>query len=365
MKKTRYILLFPFSLIFEIITFFRNLLYDWGIFSAVSFNEHVICVGNLAVGGTGKTPHIEYLITLLKNEKKIATLSRGYKRKTEGFMIAFPENSADEVGDEPKQFKTKFPDITVAVHSNRVNGIRQLLQLNPCPNIFLLDDAYQHRRVKAGLSILLTDFSSLFVNDTHLPGGNLRESISGFKRADIVIITKTPEMATNLDLKVYSKEIDIRPHQQLFFSWLKYGQLYYHNDIHFKIDAPQQLFKFHVLLITGIANPKPLTTYIKEYANSVYSKNYSDHYDFTIGDIDELRKIFNNIVGENKIIVTTEKDYMRLLKPNLLDSLTGLPLFILPIEIDFKQKTEEFNDTILRYARTNKFYHSKYSEVDK
>lgn len=365
MRTARYILLFPLSFIYGIITAIRNLLYDWGIFKSRSFREHIICVGNLAVGGTGKTPHIEYLIRLLKPQFRIATLSRGYKRKTKGYMIAFDENTAEEVGDEPKQFKTKFPDITVAVDANRVNGINELLKLKEKPDVILLDDAFQHRSVKAGLNILLTDFNNLFVHDSMLPGGNLREYKSGFTRADIVVITKTPERISNLDLKVYSKEINVRPYQKLFFSWLKYGDLYYFSDPAFKVDVPQQLFKFNVLVLTGIANPKAMITYIKEYANTIQHKSYGDHHDFSVADIEELRKLFNNIAGENKLIVTTEKDFMRLQKPELMDALTGLPLFVLPIEIDFKNKTKEFNETILRYARTNRIYHSKYTPGNK
>ncbi|MBC7865856.1 MAG: tetraacyldisaccharide 4'-kinase [Bacteroidia bacterium] len=365
MQKARYILLFPVSFIYGIITAIRNLFYDWGFLKSNTFKEHVICVGNLSVGGTGKTPHIEYLINLLKNEKRIATLSRGYKRKTKGFMIAFDENTADEVGDEPKQFKTKFKDIVVAVDSNRVNGIKKLNKIKDKPDLYLLDDAFQHRSVKAGLNILLTDFNDLFVNDSMLPGGNLREYKSGYKRADIIIFTKTPERVSNLDMKVYSKEIQMKPYQKIFFSWLKYGDLYYYSDFNFKIDIPKQLFKFNVLVLTGIANPGPLVTYVKEYANQTVQKSFGDHHDFSVADIGELRKLFNTIAGENKLIVTTEKDYMRLLKPELMEALTGLPLFILPIEIDFKKNTEEFNETILRYARANTFYHSKYSAGNK
>jgi tetraacyldisaccharide 4'-kinase len=360
-QKARYILLYPVSLIYGIITAIRNMLFDSGILKSHSFKEHIICVGNLSVGGTGKTPHIEYLIKLLKEECSVATLSRGYKRKTSGFMIAFDENTADEVGDEPKQFKMKFPEITVAVDGNRVRGIKELLNQKNKPDLFLLDDAFQHRSVKAGLNILLTDFNHLFVHDHMLPGGNLREYKNGFKRADIIILTKTPERASNLDLKVFSKEINLLPYQKLFFSWLKYGELYYYSDVNFKFDIPNHLFKFNVVVLTGIANPKHLITYVKEYANHTFHQSFGDHHDFSVEDIEELRKIFNSIAGENKLIITTEKDYMRLLKPELQEALTGLPLFILPIEIDFKNKTEEFNETILRYARTNKIYHSKYS----
>ena len=217
------ILLFPISLLYGLITALRNLCYDWGILKSYNFREHVISVGNLAVGGTGKSPHIEYLNQLLKDQFSVANLSRGYSRKTRGYMEVFAENTAEEVGDEPKQFKTKFPDISVAVDADRLRGIKQLLKKKPKPEIILLDDAFQHRRVKPGLNILLTDFRNLFVNDSMLPGGFLREYPSNYRRADIIIITKTPERITHLDLKVYSKEINLLPHQKLRF---EYGSQY-------------------------------------------------------------------------------------------------------------------------------------------
>ena len=364
MNQVKRTLFFPISLLYGLITALRNLCYDWGILKSYNFREHVISVGNLAVGGTGKSPHIEYLNQLLKDQFSVANLSRGYSRKTRGYMEVFAENTAEEVGDEPKQFKTKFPDISVAVDADRLRGIKQLLKKKPKPEIILLDDAFQHRRVKPGLNILLTDFRNLFVNDSMLPGGFLREYPSNYRRADIIIITKTPERITHLDLKVYSKEINLLPHQKLFFSWIKFSTLHYFSDSGFTMDIPQQLFKFNVMVITGIANPYSLITYIKEYANSIVHKKFGDHHHFTIDEIEQLRKEFNTIAGENKIIITTEKDFMRLQKPELLEALTGLPLFILPIEIDFKNKTDEFNDSILRFARANPIHHRKYYPAD-
>ena len=336
------------------------MLYDWGILKSTFFKEHTISIGNLTVGGTGKTPHIEYLIKILRKEYAVSTISRGYKRKTSGFVLANHESSVDEIGDEPKQFKTRFPDVRVAVDTNRVHGIKKLLQLNEKPDIILLDDAFQHRRLKPGLNILLTDYSRLFTRDSMLPGGNLREYQSNYKRADIIVITKTPERISNLDLKVFSKEIKLLPHQKLFFSWIKYGDPYYFSDINFTLEIHKELFKFNVLVFTGIADSKPLLNFLREYANSVVNRDYPDHYEFTTVDIDELRKDFNAIKGQKKLIITTEKDFMRLKKESLIEALTGLPLFILPIEVDFKNKTQEFNEIINNYARTNRIYHSKY-----
>ncbi|MFN6038521.1 MAG: tetraacyldisaccharide 4'-kinase, partial [Bacteroidota bacterium] len=244
--------------------------------------------------------------------------------------------------------------------NNRVNGIKKLLSDSEKPDVILLDDAFQHRRLKPGFSILLTDFNNIFTKDSMLPGGNLREYKSNYKRADIILITKTPERISNLDLKVFSKEIKLLPHQKLFFSWIKYGEPYYFSDVNFTLEVHRELFKFNVLVFTGIANAKPMLNYIREYANNVKHKQFADHHEFSNEDIKELRKDFNGMPGEKKLIITTEKDFMRLKKDSILEELTGLPLFILPMEIDFKNKTEEFNEIILNYVRTNRIYHSKY-----
>ncbi|MFN5182268.1 MAG: tetraacyldisaccharide 4'-kinase [Bacteroidota bacterium] len=350
----------PFSIGYGLITFIRNFLYDWGILRSHSFKEHNICIGNLSVGGTGKTPHIEYIIRLLKKDYAVATLSRGYKRKTSGFVMANHQSTVDDIGDEPKQFKIKFPDIRVAVDGNRVNGIKKLLNQAEKPDVILLDDAFQHRRLKPGFSVLLTDYAKIFRRDSMLPGGSLREYQSNYKRADVIVITKTPERISNLDLKVFSKEIKLLPHQKLFFSWIKYGEPYYFSDVNFTLEVHKELFKFNVFIFTGIANPKPLLNYIKEYANQVTHRPFADHHEFTESDILEIRKDFNNLSGQKKLIITTEKDFMRLKKGKILDEFTGLPLFIIPIEIDFKNKTEEFNQIITNYVRTNRIYHSKY-----
>ncbi len=355
------ILLFPFAIIYGIITSIRNFLYDWKFLPSKTVDVHTICVGNLAVGGTGKTPHIEYLIQLLKNDYKVATLSRGYKRKTKGFLLANDSSSAEDIGDEPLLFKVKNPDIQVAVDSNRVNGIKQLLTLEKPPRVVLLDDAFQHRAIKCELNIIVSEFTNIYTHDMMLPAGYLRESKQGAKRADIIIISKTPENMTAVDLRNFSKDLHPLPHQHLFFTWIKYGTLAGFQNPSDTIDTLNDLFRYRIILFTGIANPTPMITYLKEYASDVIHIQYPDHHAFTLQNIVEIRDTLDSLEGGNKIVVTTQKDAMRLLNSDLQDLTNNLPLYILPIEVDFKEKTQEFNDIILNYVRTNKFHHKKYS----
>ncbi len=359
--KLKKILLYPFAIIYGIITSFRNLLYDWKILKSKSFEVHTICVGNLAVGGTGKTPHIEYLIKLLKPEFNIATLSRGYKRKTSGFMIASETSTAADIGDEPLQYKTKNTELTVSVDANRVNGVKKLLELENPPKIILLDDAFQHRALNCELNIVVSEYSNLYVNDFMMPAGYLRESKIGVHRADIIIISKTPENSSAIDIRNVSKDLKLEAHQQLFFSWLKYGELQGFQNPHDTISTLNDLFRYRIILFTGIGNPNPMITYLKEYSSDIKHIAFPDHHMFTIEDISVIRTKFDEFEGGNKIIVTTEKDAMRLRGTDLEDTVNTLPLYVLPIEVDFKDQTQDFNETIINYARTNKFYHQKYS----
>lgn len=316
----------------------------------------------MCAGGSGKTPHVEYLINLLKKEYKVATLSRGYKRKTNGFVLADKNATADTIGDEPMIFHTRHEDIQVAVDGNRVRGIETLLRESTSPDVIILDDAFQHRAVKAGLNILLTDYSDLYIHDTYLPAGYLRESKANSMRADIIIVTKTPDKATNVDLKSVIKDIKPFPYQHLFFSYLKYGNLYHFAKPAEIIKPALELFKYNVLLFSGIANPKPLHTFVKEYANDTEVKVFPDHHNYSASDIDQLITSFENISGENKLLITTEKDAVKFITAPFAERIKNLPLFVLPVEIDLRSKTDEFNELILKYARANKIYHRKYSE---
>lgn len=361
METFIFILLYPFSLIYGWFTRLRNRLYDLNIFQSVSFSDiKTISVGNLSVGGTGKSPHIEYIVKLLGKEFKLATLSRGYKRKTKGFLIADENTSALEIGDEPSMFKRKFKNLLVCVDANRVRGVDRLKKLDDSPEVVLLDDAFQHRKIKPGLSILLTDYSKPFYKDYFLPAGRLRESKNNFLRADIIVVTRTPDSATNVDLRSVIKDIPIRAYQKIFFSYLKYGNLYSLFQDENTIRPAMDLFRFSVLSVTGIAEPRHMNTFLKEYADQLLSMPFNDHHYFSKSDIDAIRETFQRLEGKQKIIVTTEKDATRFLIPELRNEIRDLPIYVLPLEIDFKNKTEEFNEILLKYARTNKIHHSKY-----
>jgi tetraacyldisaccharide 4'-kinase len=355
------IIFFPFTVIYGTITLFRNLLYDWNFLKSKSFEVHTICVGNLAVGGTGKTPHVEYLIKLLQNDFKVATLSRGYKRKTSGFVHANSSSTALDIGDEPLQYKTKNPNLDVCVDADRVNGVKKILAFPEPPKVILLDDAFQHRALNCELKIVISEYTNLFINDCLMPSGNLRESKNGIKRADIIIISKTPEKTTAVEIRNIVKDLKPLAHQHLFFTWLKYGELVGFQNPNETIDTLNDLFRYRIVLFTGIGNPTPMVTYLKEYASEVKHIQYTDHYQFTIQDITNIRTELDAFEGGNKIVVTTEKDAMRLRGSDLQDIANTLPLYVLPIEVDFKDKAQEFNDTIINYVRTNKFYHEKYS----
>lgn len=355
------ILFFPFAVIYGIVTSLRNLLYDWKILKSKSVNVHTICVGNLAVGGTGKTPHVEYLINLLQNNFKIAILSRGYKRKTSGFIRALQTSTAFDIGDEPLLYKTKNPNLEVCVDANRLNGIKQLLKFTEPPQVVILDDAFQHRALHCELNIVISEYTNLFLNDCMMPAGYLRESKNGIKRADIIIVSKTPDKTTAIEIRNMIKDLKPLAHQQLFFTWLKYGELKGFQNPNDTINTLNDLFRYRIVTFTGIANPKPMITYLKEYASDVKHIQFADHHTFTLQDIANVRAQLDAIEGGNKIVVTTEKDAMRLQGSDLQDIANTLPLYVLPIEVDFKDKAQEFNETIINYVRTNKFYHKKYS----
>jgi tetraacyldisaccharide 4'-kinase len=355
------ILLFPFAIIYGIITSLRNLLYDWKFLKSKSVDVHTICVGNLAVGGTGKTPHVEYLINILQNDFKIAILSRGYKRKTSGFIQATNLSTAFDIGDEPLQYKTKNPQLEVCVDANRVNGIKKILEFPEPAKVVILDDAFQHRALNCELKIVISEYNNLYLNDCMMPAGYLRESKKGIERADIIIVSKTPDKTTAIEIRNVIKDLKPSAHQQLFFTWLKYGELKGFQNPTDTIDTLNDLFRYRIVAFTGIGNPQPMITYLKEYASDVKHIQFPDHHSFTIQDIADVRAQLDVIEGGNKIVVTTEKDAMRLRGTDLQDIANTLPLYVLPIEVDFKDKTQEFNDTIINYVRTNKFYHKKYS----
>ena len=352
----------PLSLLFGLLTKTRNRLYDLNFLKEKRFDIHTIGVGNLSVGGAGKTPLVEYLIRLLeKNSYASATLSRGYKRKTKGFILADDNSTANDIGDEPLLYKQKY-NVKVAVDANRVNGIEKLMALGKeSPHVILLDDVFQHRAVRCGLTILVSDYNKLYFNDHLLPYGRLRESVDGASRADVIIITKTPDRTTAVEMRTIMKDIRPLAHQKVFFSYLTYGDLYAIDQPNKKLDTLNELFQYRVICFTGIANAAPMIAYLKEYAGEVKHLPFDDHHEFVMNDLIDIEKYYQSISGGNKILVTTEKDLMRLKDPQIWDFVRSLNIYVLPVEVTFKDKEEEFNNLILNYVRTNRIHHQKYT----
>ncbi len=328
-------LLFPFAILYGFITSLRNYLFDTGILKSYAFDIPIIAVGNLSVGGTGKTPQVEYLIRLLSLKYQVATLSRGYKRQSEGFILADANCNATTLGDEPFQYFTKFPNIQVAVDADRKNGIEQLLYQKQKPEIILLDDAYQHRKVKAGFYILLTSYDELFCNDFMLPTGNLRESRNGAKRANLIIVTKCPPHISQLEQEKIKQQIGVEV--PLFFSFIDYDEQVYNKKESLPVNQVKSVAK---LLVAGIAKPKPFFDYLHTENDVVMT--FADHHHFS--EID-LLNIKNK--AEGKIIVTTEKDFVR-----LEAEILAAQLYYLPIKSKFVTNQDAFDQIILNYVGT-------------
>lgn len=323
------LLLLPFALLYSLAVAIRNWLYNKKIMRSATFNFPLICVGNLSVGGTGKSPMVEYLVELLQPHFKVATLSRGYKRKTKGYGLANEATTALEIGDEPMQFHLKFPQVAVAVGEERLVAIPQLLHDRPETQVIILDDAFQHRAISAGLNILLTDCGNLFYNDWFLPTGDLRDERRSYKRAQIIVVTKCPPALSVEEKNKIIKQIKLQKQQHLFFTTIQYGQPY-----HIVTKQPISITPQHeVLLVCGIANPQPLKDYLTAQAYSFTEQSYSDHHIFTIDDLKEIRKKYEGLQGKSKFILTTEKDAVRLLK--FSDQLHDLPLYVLPVKHQF------------------------------
>ena len=333
MKIIRYILIFLVP-VYYLVTRFRNKFYDWGILTSEAYDFPVICVGNLSVGGTGKTPMIEYLIYLLGKSNKLATLSRGYKRKTKGFVLAGPEASPDQIGDEPFQFFNKFPDIQVAVDSNRRNGIKSLMALKNKPEIVLLDDAFQHRRVKAGLNILLTAYDDLYVDDMVLPTGNLREPLAGAKRAQLIVVTKCPDDLSEQEKGSIRNKLRPNDNQKLFFSKISYSDHVINDNSSLRLET---LKEKSITLVTGIATPSPLVSYLKDQQLNFEHLEYKDHHDFSAQDIEGL--------NSKELVLTTEKDFVRISTKTDNQNIWYLPI---KIEID---KKDQFNSEIMKFVQ--------------
>lgn len=349
--------LLPLSWLYGMIVFIRNKFFDWGIYKQKKYDIPVISVGNITVGGTGKTPHIEYLITLLKDNYKVAVLSRGYKRNSSGFVLADADSAVSQIGDEPYQIKLKYPDILVAVDGNRQHGIEKLLALPEIekPQVILLDDAFQHRFVKPSYSILLTDYNRLMSRDQLLPAGRLREPVYYSEYANVIIVTKCPRDVNPLEQRIIIKEINPFPYQSLLFTYFDYGNIVPVFSKNKSVFTLSEIRNKSVLVVTGIANPGPAYGAIREFTDKVETMTYPDHYMFKSSDIQKIKSTFDGIEAEDKLILVTEKDAARLRSMNKLDEDFKSHVYYFPIEVNFlnKEDKEVFNNIIKDHVAEN------------
>lgn len=353
------IILWPLAWIYGGAVSVRNMLFNCGILSSKEFDVPIISIGNITVGGTGKTPFSEFLIQSLRKDHKVGFLSRGYKRKTSGYQLAKESSTPEMVGDEPCQVKTKFPEIMVAVDSNRRRGIRKMMQeAVGRPDMIILDDAFQHRYVAPDINILLIDYNRMVTEDHLLPVGNLRENVSSIARADMVVVTKCPQNLPSIEFRIIRKNLKLFPYQNLYFTSIEY-------------DVPRRLFtqlgredetieiseETSVLTVTGIAAPKPFEDYLRTKSKDVVSLNFPDHHDFKRSDMNKIKSYFNDIKSSRKVIVTTEKDAVRL--KNMADFPEDLKPFVYYIPLHFKflkDEDEDFKNKIFSYLNKNKYY---------
>lgn len=337
-------LLFPFSGLYWLGSSLRNVFYNVGFLKQTQFDLPIINVGNLSVGGTGKSPHVMYLIDLLKNNYKVCTLSRGYGRKSRGFKFANYESKVYDIGDEPMQFFRRFKNkIIVTVCEDRVAGVQKIIR-DFYPDLVLLDDAYQHRSIKPGFNILLTDYQHPYSKDYLLPAGNLRESRAGAQRADVIIVTKCPENLTEKNVQQLRVSLKVKPKQELFFSRIEYATkvIGSHGEI-----PMSNWLNYNAVVVTGIANAQNFIAFCEKNFRAVLHLEFPDHHNFSNSEIEYIRKRYQNTEGE-RILLTTEKDYMRLMEEESLKN----DLYYLPISVTLNDE-EKFNELILDYVREN------------
>lgn len=346
------ILLFPFAVVYGGILHIRNKLFDRGTIKSTRFNLPIINVGNLSVGGTGKSPMVEYLLESLKPMYKLGTISRGYKRRTKGYLLADSDSTSLELGDEPMQFFLKHPDVAVAVGEERIVAVPQLLYDRPETQVIVLDDAFQHRAITAGFSILLTAWNDLYTRDYYLPTGNLRDNPYSAERADCIVVTKCPQSLSSKQAEELINELNPSAHQPVFFTSIHYGQPY-----HILSGTKKNISReTEVLLVCGIANPESLTTFLEQQAATYEAMFFSDHHIYTIDDLKAIRAKFNDLESPDKIILTTEKDAVRLVK--FKKELPALPIFVQPITTTFLfEKEPAFRSLIVTFIED--FYNEK------
>ncbi len=357
MKNALNIILYPIALLYGLVVFVRNWLFDKEIIPSKSFDIPIISIGNLSVGGTGKTPHTEFLLSIFQEQFKTAVLSRGYKRKTTGFKLADENSTSRIIGDEPYQIHLKFPEVTVAVDEKRVHGVKKLMELQPELQLVVLDDAFQHRHIRPGFSILLTDYHHLYYNDQLLPAGRLRGPKKGSRRADMIVVTKCPADIKPIDIRLIETELKPEAHQSVFFSCPVYKQIRpvfpdaTVENITIEIIKERSI---PVLLVTGIVSPKPIVDYLSDYAENLKTLFFPDHHTFQSSDFNQINKALDTFISPDKILLVTEKDAARLLSnPVFPESLKAIT-FTLPIEIKILNNQEEiFTQKIKHYVIEN------------
>ena len=345
LSKMKWLLL-PFALIYRCVAVVRNWLFDWGVLKSKAYGVPVIVVGNITVGGTGKTPHVEYLVRSLCAKQRVAVVSRGYGRSTKGFVEVRPEADAKSVGDEPLQIKRKFTDICVAVDEVRTHAIDRLLAADAA-DTFILDDAFQHRHVRVGLNIVLVDYNRPIFKDLMLPAGRLREPRSGIGRANIVIVTKCPDVLTEQEQRSFTERLRLKPGTEVFFTRFGYGQL---TAIGNSPAAPD-LKGRTVVVATGIARPERLYSHLAESGAKVVSLKFPDHHFFTPADIDKIATLYQSVKSEQKMVVMTEKDATRL-TPELISQFGGVPVYYLPIQVEFIGGQSRFDALVSQFCES-------------
>jgi tetraacyldisaccharide 4'-kinase len=347
----------PLSWLYGLVVGVRNAFFDSGILKSRKFDIPVIVVGNLSAGGTGKTPFTEYLISILRDDFQVAVLSRGYKRKTSGFRMVDVQSTHFEAGDEPLQMKKKYSDVTIAVDRDRVHGIQILLEQDPQPEVVILDDAYQHRYVKPGLSILLMDYNHPYYHDYYLPSGRLREHFNEKKRAHLVVVTKCPPNLKPIERKLISNELRLYPYQKLYFSHIEYGALHpvFSSSASTLSGSDLKESKYHILLVTGIADPGPLKQYLGHLTPHVEELRFPDHHRYSLKDVYRILKHFERIENPGKVIITTEKDAIRLQKFHNIAHQTQDSWYCIPIKTGFGKKPgKDIRNQIVEYVEQNK-----------
>lgn len=351
--------LLPFSFLYRIIVSSRNKFFDWEWLPTKKFDLPIINVGNITVGGTGKTPHIEYLVKSLNKQYSTGVVSRGYGRKTKGFIEVQPDSNASDVGDEPLQIKQKFKNTVVVVDEKRVHAIEHLIKENKTPQVVLLDDAYQHRYITPGLNVLLIEYNKLITKDKMLPVGRLREPAHNSSRANIVILTKCPKNLSPIDFRILGKELNLFPYQTLYFTSFTYRELkpVFKNPVNTKRIG--ELKGYETIVVTGIANPMKIYAKLKKIGSKITKVRFPDHHNFKLSDINKIHNAYLGIQSKKKIIICTEKDAVRLKTSRFKDKLMNLPIYSLPIEVSFLNNEENnFLDQINNYITCSENTHT-------